>query len=384
MNTSLPRPDPAALAASASLVRHIAGEIAAGGGWIPFSQFMALALYAPGLGYYSGGAQKFGAAGDFITAPELTPLFARSLAVQAAEIMAASASDIIEVGAGSGILAAELLLALAAADALPAHYRILELSAELQERQRQTLAARAPHLAGRVEWLTHLPQSFSGLVIGNEVLDAMPVSLVSWTEAGIFERGVVEAEGTPFAWQDRPAQGAVLAAAQALEVEAPCLSEIALAAAAWVSEWGRIIDRGALLLIDYGYPQREYYHAMRSRGTLLCHYRHHHHEDPLWLPGLNDITAHVDFTAIAGAAFDAGLEVLGYTTQAQFLLNCGITDLLAGLLDQGDRIYLSASRAVGKLLSPAEMGEQFKVIALGRGIAPALRGFSQGDRCHAL
>jgi len=384
MNTPLPRPDAAALAASAAATRHIAGEIAARGGWMPFSRFMELALYAPGLGYYSGGAQKFGAAGDFITAPELTPLFAQSLAPQAAQVMAASSAEIIEVGAGSGALAAELLLALEAAEALPSRYRILELSAELRQRQRRTLSERAPQLASRVEWLDSLPQSFSGLVLANEVLDAMPVALVSWTDAGILERGVTVVDDAAFTWEDRPAQGAVLAAAQALGVEAPYLSEIGLATAAWIAEWGRIMACGALLLIDYGYPAREYYHPQRSRGTLMCHYRHHHHEDPLWLPGLNDITAHVDFTAVANAAYDAGLEVIGYTTQAQFLLNCGITDLLGRLLDQGDRIYLAASRAVGKLISPAEMGEQFKVMALGRGMEAALCGFRQGDRCHTL
>ena len=383
MNTSLPRPDADALAASAALSRRIADEIAAGDGWMPFSRFMELALYAPGLGYYSGGSQKFGAAGDFITAPELTPLFARSLAVQAAQIMAASAPEIIEIGAGSGVLAAELLLALEARQALPERYRILELSAELRQRQGRTLADRAPHLAARVEWMEGLPARCSGLVLANEVLDAMPVALVTWQEDGLAERGVVNSDAG-FAWADRAATGPLLAAAQALPVAPPYLSEIGLAGAAWVAEWGRSIERGALLLIDYGYPQREYYHGQRHRGTLMCHYRHHHHEDPLWLPGLNDITAHVDFTAIASAAFDAGLEVLGYTTQAQFLLNCGITDLLSALQDQGDKIYLSASRAVGKLLSPAEMGEQFKVIALARGLETPLLGFSQGDRCHAL
>ena len=384
MNRTLPRPDPAALAASRALARRIADEIAAGGGWIPFSRFMELALYAPGLGYYSGGAQKFGAAGDFITAPELTPLFAQSLATQAAAVMADSAAQIIEVGAGSGILAAELLLALEAVAALPERYRILELSGELRQRQAQTLAARAPHLAARVEWLETLPQRVSGLVLANEVLDAMPVALVSWTGSTILERGVINAADDGFCWEDRPAPPTLLTHAAALGVHGPYLSEIGLAAAAWVAEWGRIMERGALLLIDYGYPQREYYHPQHARGTLLCHYRHHHHEDPLWLPGLNDITAHVDFTAVANAAHDAGLEVIGYTSQAQFLLNCGITAQLAKLLDQGDRVYLAASRAVGKLISPEEMGEQFKVIALGRGLSIPLAGFGQGDRCHAL
>ena len=216
----------------------------------------------------------------------------------------------------------------------------------------------------------------------------MPVALVVWTDQGIFERGVAAAAGGAFSWEDRPAQGAVLARAQDLAIELEegqsYLSEIGLAAAAWIAEWGRIIAQGALLLIDYGYPQREYYHPQRHRGTLMCHYRHHHHEDPLWLPGLNDITAHVDFSAVASAAIDADLELLGYTAQARFLLNCGITGELEKLLDQGDRVYLTASRAVGKLLSPAEMGEQFKVIALGRGLDSPLLGFLQGDRCHSL
>ena len=386
MPTPLPTPEAAALAASAALCQRLLTEIDSRGGWIPFSRYMELALYTPGLGYYSGGAQKFGAAGDFITAPELTPLFARALALQVAEVMARSAPQVIEVGAGSGTLAAELLLALQAADALPEHYRILELSAELRQRQAHTLAARAPQLADRVAWLERLPEKFSGLVLGNEVLDAMPVDIVAWRPEGIVVRGVTRAAAgdAVFAWSDRPAQGVLLEAAQALQLEAPYVSEIGLAQRAWVGAWGCILEQGAVLLIDYGYAQAEYYHAQRDRGTLLCHYRHHHHEDPFWLPGLNDITAHVDFTAIAAAAHDAGLCVAGYTGQARFLLNCDITSALADLQSQGDRLYLSAARAVGKLLSPEDMGEQFKVIALTRGIAQALLGFRQGDRCHAL
>ena len=384
MNTSLPSPDAAALECSAALRRQLSAEIDANAGWIPFSRYMELALYAPGLGYYSGGMQKFGAAGDFVTAPELTPLFAHSLARQAAAIMADSAPVIVEVGAGSGALAADLLLGLAALGAVPERYQILELSAELRQRQGQTLSRRAPALACRVEWLDALPAQHAGLVLGNEVLDAMPVAVVHSRDDGIFERGVVRLGAEGFAWEDRPAQGELLAAAQALALPPPYLAEIGLAQRAWIATWASILRCGALLLFDYGYPQREYYHPQRDRGTLMCHYRHHHHEDPFWLPGLNDITAHVDFTAIASAGFDAGLEVLGYASQAQFLINCGITDLLAPLQAAGDKTYLSAARAVGKLISPAEMGEQFKVIALGRGLSAPLLGFSQGDRCHAL
>ena len=379
---SLPQPDALAAEASAQLSRRIGGEIHDAGGWISFARFMELALYLPGLGYYSGGAHKFGAGGDFITAPELTPIFAQTLAAQAAQVMSRSSPLILETGAGSAALAVELLLELERQGHLPSHYLILELSGELRQRQQDTLKARAPHLAPRVEWLDALPQQFSGLVLGNEVLDAMPTNLVVWHDEGIDERGVAWNDG--FIWQDRPATGALLAAALALPVTAPYLSEINLAARSWISEWGRILEQGALLLLDYGFPQHEYYLPERDSGTLMCHYRHHSHDDPFWLPGLNDITAHVDFTAVAEAGFAAGLSVLGYATQAQFLFNCGITELLAALQASSERAYLAAAREVGKLISPAEMGELFKVMALGRGIAEPLVGFSRGDKLHTL
>ncbi|MDD5176654.1 MAG: SAM-dependent methyltransferase [Sterolibacterium sp.] len=388
---SLPEPSADARAASLELCRHIAAEIAAANGWIPFSRYMELALYAPGLGYYSGGAQKFGAAGDFITAPELTPLFAHTLAAQVEQIMASSAAQILEVGAGSGTLAAELLLELERRGSLPQRYLILELSGELRARQQATLAGRAPQLAQRVAWLDRLPQSFAGLVLGNEVLDAMPVALVEWrdednsaSQPGIHERGVTLGEQGGFAWATRPAQSALLQAARALAVEAPYVSEIGLAGRTWIAEFGRILECGALLLIDYGFPQAEYYFPQRAGGTLMCHYRHHAHSDPLWWPGLNDITAHIDFTAIAEAGFGAGLDVLGYTSQAQFLLGCGITEVLSRLPDTASKAYLSEARNVGKLIAPHEMGELFKVIALGRNLKQPLLGFARGDRLHTL
>ena len=392
MTPILPEPGADERASSVALCQRIAAEIQAGGGWMSFSRYMELALYAPGLGYYNGGAQKFGASGDFITAPELTPLFAHTLAAQVAQIMADSAAQILEVGAGSGALAAELLLELERRGSLPERYLILELSGELKARQVQTIAARAPQLAQRVAWLERLPADFSGLVLGNEVLDAMPVALVEWQpdasgetgSAAIHERGVTLGTAGGFAWANRPAQGALLRAAQALPVTSPCTSEIGLAARAWLTEWGRVLSRGALLLFDYGWPQAEYYHPQRSSGTLMCHYRHHAHEDPLWWPGLNDITAHVDFTAVAEAGFEAGLEVLGYASQAQFLFNCGITEVLDRLPDKLGQAYLSQAGNVGKLIAPNEMGERFKVIALGRGLTEPLLGFARGDRCHAL
>ncbi len=380
----MPQPDADAAESSRRLAALIAAEIEQAGGWISFARYMELALYAPGLGYYSGGARKFGAAGDFVTAPELSPLFAQTLAAQVEPILAASTPHILEAGAGSGALAVGLLRELERRGALPERYEILELSGELRARQQDSIARGAPQLAGRVAWLDTLPDTFSGVVVGNELLDALPVNIFAWREDGIFERGVALADGG-FAWRERPATGALLAVAQGLTfVSPPYVSEIALAARAWVAEWGRILQRGALLLIDYGFPQREYYHPQRAEGTLMCHYRHHAHGDPFWLPGLNDITAHVDFTAIAEAGHDAGLDVLGYTSQAQFLLNCGLAQLLEAHQADGAVAYATLASGAQKLISPAEMGELFKVLVLGRGIDVPLPGFAHGDRCLAL
>ncbi len=402
----LPAPGPDASAASAALTDIIAAEIAVRGGWISFARYMELALYEPGLGYYAGGSHKFGAhdsGGDFLTAPELTPLFARTLARQVAQILAASRPRVIEAGAGSGRLAADLLPALAALGCLPERYQILELSGELRARQQATLAAHAPDYADRVEWLDQLPERFSGCLIGNELLDAMPTHALRWSdeaaEPAVLERGVGLVDGQ-LAVAERPARGALLDAAQALEVHPPFRSEISLAARSWVAELARRLEQGALLLIDYGLARHELYHPLRDGGTLRCHYRHRVHEDPFWFPGLSDITSHVDFTAVAEAGFDAGLDVLGYTSQANFLLNCGIGELLqdgkvmrsgipgdgagdtaAADTNAGD---LRARGAVNVLLSPNEMGELFKVIALGRGVAGPLLGFARGDRVHAL
>lgn len=384
---SLPQPTPAALAHSEQLTASIRRELAGADGWISFARFMEAALYAPGLGYYSGGAQKFGAAGDFVTAPELTPLFGQALARQVGQAMALSEARVLEAGAGSGRLAADLLAELQRLGSLPERYFILELSGELRQRQQETLAAAVPHLLPRVEWLDRLPERFTGVVIGNEVLDAMPVHLVAWRETGIFERGVCVGTAAEFTWSERPATGALLAAAE--EIAEQCSlppgfeSEISLAARAWAAEWGRILEKGALVLIDYGFPRREFYHLQRGRGTLMCHYRHHAHPDPFYLPGLQDITAHVDFTAVIAAAHEAGLELLGYSSQGQFLLNCGILDRLAELPAESPA-YIRAAGAVNKLLLPHEMGELFKVIAIGRGIEAPLVGFARGDQSYRL
>ena len=384
----LPQPSPEALAQSGHLVDHLRSLIDSQGGWISFATYMAEALYTPGLGYYSGGAHKFGPDSNFITAPELTPLFGQALASQVQQIMDLSAPQVIEAGAGTGLLAADLLLELERRGALPERYAILEVSGELRERQFDTLAAKVPHLASRVHWLDGLPERFSGALVANEVLDVMPVHLIAWRPEGIFERGVALGDEGNFVWADQPATGKVAEAAAALGLALPeegeYVSELNLAGRAWVAEWAARLDQGAMLLVDYGYPRAEYYLPSRSTGTLLCYFRHHAHGDPFLWPGLNDITAFVDFTAIAEAGFDAGLDVLGYTDQANLLFNCGVLECLARRAPEEGADYIRAAKALQRLTGPHEMGELFKVIALGRGISQPLIGFLRGDRLHAL
>lgn len=363
----LPEPEADARAASARLAARIRDEIARGGGWIPFVRYMELALHAPGLGYYAGGAGKFGAGGDFATAPEMGTLFARTLARQVAALLGPGEA-ILELGAGSGALAAALLDALG-----PARYLILETSGELAARQRARLGAHA-------EWIERLPERFRGVVIANEVADALPVHALAWRREGIMERGV----NADFAWEERPAHGELLEAARALQVSPPYESEIGLVARAWMRLLAARLERGAILVADYGFPEREYYHPQRGGGTLMCHYRHRAHADPFFLPGLQDITAHVDFTALARAAHAGGLEVLGYCNQAQFLVNCGITGLLEAEDASEAARYARLAAEAQKLLSPAEMGEIFKVLAVGKGVARPLLGFANGERSHTL
>lgn len=388
MQNQLPPPGADALEQSAHLSARIADEIRASGGWLSFARFMELALFAPGLGYYSGGSHKFGPDGDFVTAPEITPLFGRALAAQVQQVLAASAPNVIEVGAGTGLLACDLLLALEARGALPDSYAIIELSGELRVRQAEILRERVPHLVERVCWLDALPEVFAGCILANEVLDVMPVQLVVWREGGIFERGVRLDEEGLFAWQDQPAAGRLLAAAEALVVEMPSegeyLSEICLAAQAWVAEWAPRLTQGAIILIDYGYPQAEYYLPSRSTGTLQCYYRHRAHPEVLLWPGLNDITSFVDFTAMADAAFAAGLSVEGYTSQASFLTDCGLLELLTAIGPSDEAPYLRAARAALRLIAPHEMGELFKVLILGRELSLPLLGLRTGDRTHVL
>ena len=380
----LPTPDADALAASSQLVARIQSEIAARDGWISFADYMQLALYAPGLGYYTGGAAKFGPGGDFVTAPSLGPLFAQAIVRQVAEVIERSAPRILEFGAGGGELAGDLLAELSQMGCAVESYSILEPGAELKARQQAAIAKRAAGSTTRVEWLDRLPEEFSGVMIANEVADAMPVHALAWRAEGIFERGVSAGNGQ-LAWAERPAAGEVLEAAQAMDIGPPYASEIALAARAWMGTIAGSLGQGALLVIDYGFPAREFYHPQRDTGTLMAHYRHHAHADPFFHPGLQDLTTHVDFSALAASAEGAGLRVLGYTTQSRFLVNCGITDVLERTDAADARRYAPLAAMAQKLLSPAEMGELFKVLCVGRGVGKGnLMGFARGDRSHTL
>ena len=341
------------------MIARLQKEIAAAGGWIPFSRYMELVLRE----YYGRSDRQFGAGGDFVTAPELGSLFGRTLARQLRELEGA----VLELGAGSGALADTLT------KELERDYFILETSGALRERQ-------AARLGGRVKFLERLPERFRGVMIANEVADALPVHAVAWRADGIKERGV----SLDLSWAEKPAGGELLKQAQAIEVPVPYESEINLAASAWMRSLADSLAEGVIFIIDYGFPRHEYYHPQRSMGTLMCHTRHRAHGNPFERPGEQDVTAHVDFTALARAARDAGLEVLGYATQAQFLVNCGITDVLAQANVENALHYAPIAAEAQQLLSPAEMGELFKVLAVGRGVKPPLLGFARGDRSNTL
>ena len=395
----LPLPAPDALEHSRCLAERIREEIRAAGGALPFARYMELVLYAPGLGYYSAGARKFGAAGDFITAPELSPLFSRCLARQCAEVLAAvPQGSILELGAGSGVMAADMLLELQARDQLPAEYLILEVSGELKERQRQTLITKATALASRVRWLDALPAAFSGVIVGNEVLDALPVERFLKRPGG-FDEYCVRADGEGFTWSTRPAGEQLAAVLKAFEttlaepLKPGYVSELNLGLMPLVSSLAAALEQGALLLLDYGYPRAAYYHHERSMGTLMCHYRQRAHDDPFLYPGLQDITAHVDFTAVAEAGTSSGLELTGYTTQAHFLMALGVASM-AGADDvqgrtnaAGDRMSeaaLKAAQQVKLLTLPEEMGERFKAIGFAKGLDVPLSGFTLRDLSRSL
>lgn len=382
MNSSSNSPE---TAHAARVLEMLRARIAAAGGWLPFDAYMQAALYEPGLGYYSAGARKLGAGGDFTTAPEMSPLFGRCIARHCAAVLGAlGGGDVLEVGAGSGRLAFDVLVALAEQGCLPDRYLILEVSADLRERQRELLATLPAPVAERVQWLDAPPATpWQGALLANEVLDALPVQCFAWRDGQVFERGVALGADGELCWQERPANAALRIEVERLHAEAGGAwssgheSELCLRAGPWLEEITRNLQRGVALFIDYGLPRHDYYHPQRSAGTLRCHYRQHAHDNPFAHPGLEDLTAWVDFTRVAEAADAAGLDVLGFATQAALLLGLGIESQVAAAQDERTRVARAGEAR--RLLMPDEMGENFKAIALGRDWLAPLAGFALQD-----
>jgi SAM-dependent MidA family methyltransferase len=387
--SDLPAPSPQALELSAELSTVIRAAINAAGGSIPFSRYMELCLYTPGLGYYSAGQRKFGPGGDFVTAPEISPLFGRCLANSCTEVLESlQGGDILACGAGSGQLAIDVLGELERQACLPGRYLILERSAELRQRQQQAIQEKLPQLLDRVSWIDALPTAgFRGVMLANEVLDAMAVERFQWDgkAANLFH---ASCEGDGFQWHLQESQDDATAAVESLvsmcQLQPGYISEANILLSAWLQSVAAVMEQGVILLLDYGYPRHEYYHPQRSSGTLMCHYRQRAHDDPFLWPGLQDITAHVDFTAVAEAALAADLEVTGYTTQTYFLLDCGLDNLLQQAGPTDSTHYIQLAQQAKTLILPGEMGERFKCIGLTRGLTTTVPGFRMQDYRNRL
>jgi len=387
--TNLPPLEPDQAQHGAVVLQAVRKAIAAHGGWLAFDDYLRLVLYAPGLGYYSAGSAKFGSGGDFVTAPELSALFGRCVARQCAQVLQLTGGDLLELGAGTGALAAALLPTLQQLAQLPDHYYILELSADLRQRQQQRLAALPEVLRTRVLWLDALPaRPIAGMILANEVADALPFKRFLVAGDTLLEGGVALSVQDELIDAERPA-GAPLRTAVARIAESLVepwpdgyRSELCPMLQPWIGALGAALDRGALLLIDYGLPRREYYHPQRIDGTLRCHFRQRAHDRPLLYPGLQDISAWVDFTRVAEAAADAALEVAGYCTQAAFLLATGIEAQVADSTAMPQRLQRASEART--LLLPEAMGENFKVMALTRGIDAMLHGFEYQDLRRSL
>ena len=381
-----PEPDSEALAHSARVVERVQTEIEGRGGVLPFDRYMDLVLYEPGLGYYASGTRKFGRQGDFVTAPELGSLYGRCVARQVAQILAQlDGGSLLEFGAGSGVLAATVLTELAERDSLPAEYLIVEVSPALRAQQQQTLAGQIEQNPVKVRWLDSLPESgFRGVILANEVLDAMPIIRFRVGAEGHMTAGVVRRNGhLDWSWQRDPSQdGRIDRLVQQYGLVADYTSEVNPRAAAWMQTVGRVLDAGLILVMDYGYPGAEYYHYERSDGTLMCHYQHRAHMDPFLYPGLQDLTAHVDFSAVAAAGQLAGLDIAGFTSQEAFLLSTGVLDLVAH--ESSGPVDPKLSAELKQLTLSSEMGESFKALAMVKHIDSPLLGFSLRDRRVAL
>jgi SAM-dependent MidA family methyltransferase len=354
---------------------------------LTFMEFMHLALYAPEVGYYSSGLQKLGSGGDFITAPELTPLFGQTLAYQCQQIFnALDAPCLFEYGAGSGSLCVTLLQQLQELNCLPESYMILEVSAHLRQCQQELISQKIPQLAHKVHWLDKWPQTpFNGVILANEVLDAMPVHRFMMTNEGIMESMISIDSNGHLIESFKPCTNQLLLhyINNTLSIKTkPYQSEVNLMLDDWIMNNYRILNQGVVLLIDYGFPRHEYYHPDRARGTIMCHHKHHTHTDFLHNPGAEDITAHVDFTHVAEAGLHAGFHVAGFTDQASFLLSNGLLDRVSEVHNERER--LQANQAIKLLLQPTEMGELFKVIALTKHLDISLNGFQLRDKREKL
>ncbi len=387
---SLPEPDDLSAQHSATVSDYLRARINSAGGQISFAEFMHEALYAPGLGYYSAGLTKFGAGGDFITAPEVSSVFGRVLARQCAEILSdIEDGEILEVGAGSGKLALDMLKAMDELDALPAIYNILEVSPDLQDRQEKRIENELPQLSNRVRWLRELPGNFDGIVVANELLDALPVERFVKRASGVYQQ-CVSLDGGEFVWAEKEAPDRLASVVAAIESELGnallegYTSEVSLAAPSWIADLARSLRHGAAFVFDYGVSRREYYARDRTDGWLRCHFRHHAHNNPLILPGIQDLTAWVDFTAIASAALAGGLDILGYQTQSHFLMGGGLEIEMQGFAELPVAKQLELSGQIKTLTLPGEMGENFKCMALGRGEIVTPSAFHFADRTQTL
>jgi len=388
---SLDLPEPTKIEKQHSRKLHevIVQEIEKAGGWINFAQYMQLALYAPGLGYYSAGLQKFGEQGDFITSPEVSPLFAQTLANPVAKLLSdITDAQLMEFGAGSGKLAADLLHALNKLGQLPETYFLVELSADLQQRQRETLQQRVPDLLPRVRWLNQLPETpLNVIIIANEVIDAMPVTRFAINHGDILQQGVAVQDGE-LGLSYRPASAVIQQQVQALDIEvSPAheyCSELNLNIAPWIKSLADCINQGAIYLIDYGYTRSEFYSAERDMGTFIGYYHHRSLDAPLWYPGLQDLTAFVDFTAVAEAALENGMDVDGFTSQGNFLINCGLAELVESIQTESELDYYKLVQQMKTLSLPGEMGERFKVLGLSKGLQDNAPGFEVRDLRYSL
>lgn len=387
----LPEPVIADQEQSTNLVNAIRREIDSAGGQINFARFMELALYSPDGGYYSTGKFIFGESGDFVTAPEISPIFSQCVARQCEQVLKETGGgDILEFGAGSGIMATEILRTLEAFGSLPNNYFIVDVSPGLISRQRIRIHTELPHLVDRVHWVSEVPANFHGVVVANEVLDAMPGHRIQLNKTKPHAELFVRWDGDRFTWIAQPVSPQLLTLVDAIveqfgdSLPDGFISEINARSKSWLQNLAQKIERGAVILIDYGFPRREWYLPQRYEGTLMAHYKHRAHPDPFFLPGLQDLTYHVDFTQVAEEALEVGFSVRGFTNQAMFLVGCGLENILHTIDPTDVRAFITKTQAIKKLILPQEMGETFKVLGLTKDLDIDLIGFSRLDQRERL